>query len=70
MTPNPKGLIQPDDADRITAALTARDESYAELRAAVLDAAAHGAAVRELAEFTGMSTNTITRWKREARSET
>lgn len=68
MTPQPKGLIPPDDAARITAALAARDESYDELVAAVLEAADHGASVRELAEFTGMSTNTITRWKRGERA--
>lgn len=66
--PQHRGLIAPDDASRISAALAAREAAYDELVAAVLDAAAHGASVRELAEFTGLSTNTITRWKRGERA--
>ncbi|WP_062516501.1 helix-turn-helix domain-containing protein [Demequina gelatinilytica] len=68
MSPQHKGLIPATDQARIRAALAARDASYDELVAAVLDAAEHGASVRELAEFTGLSTNTITRWKRGERA--
>lgn len=69
MSPQHKGLIPADDQARIRAAMTAREAAYDELVAAVIDAAEHGASVRELAEFTGLSTNTITRWKRDARAE-
>lgn len=67
MTPNPKRVLDPDDARRIKSALSRQERSYAELRAAVLDAAENGASVRVLAEFTGMSTNTISRWKSEGK---
>jgi len=65
VSPNPKRVLTPDDAETIRAAMTAHEASYERLRAAVLDAADHGAGVRALAEFTGMSTSTIQRWKNE-----
>lgn len=59
----PRGWVPETDAARILAAMAARDASETELRAAVLDAVAHGASVRELADLTGMSPATIQRWK-------
>lgn len=50
---------------RIHAALTAREEAEAELRAAVVAALKGGGSIREVAIIAGMSTNTIQRWGRE-----
>ncbi|WP_171024171.1 helix-turn-helix domain-containing protein [Microbacterium sp. 5K110] len=67
MAPNPKRALAPADEQRLRAALDAHESSYDELRAAVLAASANGASVRVLAEFLGKSTNTISRWKTDAR---
>lgn len=67
MSPSPRGTVRPEDAERILAALAARQDSEAELRAAVLASVANKGSVRELAALTGLSTNTVSRWKREAR---
>ncbi len=65
VTPQHRGIISDDDQARIRAALDGRDAAEQELRAAVLTAVKHGASVRELGAFTGLSTNTISRWKRD-----
>jgi transposase len=62
--PQKRGLINDADQARILTALRERDEWEAALRESVVAAARHGASVRELAAFTGLSTNTISRWKR------
>jgi transcriptional regulator with XRE-family HTH domain len=62
--PQKRGLINDADQARIRTALEQRDEVLAEIRESVVAAAKHGASVRELAAFTGLSTNTISRWKR------
>jgi transposase len=62
--PQKRGLINDADQARIRTALRERDEWEAALRESVIAAAQHGASVRELAAFTGLSTNTISRWKR------
>lgn len=64
VTPQHRGIISDDDQARIRAALEGRDAAEQELRAAVLAAVKRGASVRELGAFTGLSTNTISRWKR------
>jgi len=64
VTPQHRGILSDADQQRIRAAMTGRDEAEQELRDAVLAAAKHGASVRELGAFTGLSTNTISRWKR------
>ena len=64
VSPQNRGVIKPADQKRLRAALASREASDAEMRAAVLAAAAHGSSVREIAAFTGLSTNTISRWKR------
>lgn len=64
VTPQIRGIPKPEDVDRIMAALAAQKGADVEVRKAVLAAVKHGASVRELAAATGLSTNTITRWKR------
>lgn len=65
VAPNPKRPIEPADQDAIRRAMDNHEAAYYALRDAVRTAARNGASVRELAEFTGMSTNTISRWKRD-----
>jgi ATP-dependent exoDNAse (exonuclease V) alpha subunit len=65
VAPQPRGILSAEDQVRLTQAAEARAEADAEMRRAVLVAVSRGASVRELAAFTGLSTNTISRWKRE-----
>ena len=66
VSPNPKRHLAPVDEQRLRDALRAYEKSYSQLRAAVVGATLTGASVRAIAEFTGMSTNTISRWKNES----
>ena len=63
VSPNPKRHLTPADEERLRDALRAYEKSYDQLRAAVVEASRNGASVRAIAEYTGMSTNTISRWK-------
>lgn len=69
VSPNPKRVLEPEDETAIRGAMTAARRADQAVRDAVFTAAQHGASVRSLAEFTGMSTNTIHRWKMEARQK-
>ncbi|MCM0622898.1 hypothetical protein [Nocardioides bruguierae] len=62
----PRGVVTDEDAERVLAAKQARDEAETALRAAVVVALMHGASHRELSKVSGLSTNTIQRWAREA----
>ena len=66
VTPQHRGLLSETDRARILAAIDARDTAEREIRDAVLAAARNGASVREMADSLDVSTNTISRWKREA----
>lgn len=63
---NPKRVLSAEDEAEIRDAMRWSESAQAHLRKMVLAAHAHGASVRSLAEFTGMSTNTIMRWKKDA----
>ncbi|MDR6172668.1 DNA-directed RNA polymerase specialized sigma24 family protein [Curtobacterium sp. SORGH_AS776] len=63
---NPKRVLSAEDEQAIRDVLNRAQAVQDEVRTAVLTAHAHGASVRSLAEFTGMSTNTIMRWKKDA----
>ncbi|APE11563.1 hypothetical protein BO226_22100 [Rhodococcus sp. 2G] len=65
MTPQKRGLIPDPERARILTAMRARDDAEVELRAAVVAGLLAGGSVREMADLTGMSTNTIQRWGRE-----
>lgn len=69
VSPNPKRVLSPDDETMIRDAMSLRDYADKGLRESILRAVEHGASVRVLAEFTGMSTNTISRWKADAREK-
>jgi len=62
--PQKRGLLSDIGRGRIAAAKKLRDAAEAAYREEVLAEAERGASVRELAAFTGLSTNTISRWKR------
>ena len=66
MTPQKRGLVQSSDQARILAALQGKEAAHRELHDSVVAALEHGGSVREVAELSGLSTNTISRWKREA----
>jgi hypothetical protein len=59
----PEGVV-PEWTPHVLDVMRKRDEAQIALRESVVTAARHGASVRELAAFTGLSTNTISRWKR------
>ena len=65
MTPQKRGVIPDAERARILAAMTAAKDADTELRAAVVAGLLAGGSVREMADLTGMSTNTIQRWGRE-----
>lgn len=56
-----RGTVPEPEQRRIRAALAARAAADAEVKAAVIESSG---SVRELARLTGLSTNTISRWKR------
>lgn len=64
---NPKRVLMAEDEQAIRDVLNRARAVQDEVRQVVLTAHSHGASVRSLAEFTGMSTNTIMRWKKEGR---
>jgi hypothetical protein len=64
---NSKRVLSAEDEQAIRNAMQVASAAQEGVRAAILTAVNHGASVRVLAEFTSMSTSTISRWKREAR---
>lgn len=65
VSPNPEKPISVEDQSRIRAAMDAHESTRQALRDAVLDAKGNGAGMRALQTFTGFSTNTINRWRKE-----
>lgn len=68
VAPQKRGILSDEDRARIVAALEGRDAADARLHDAIRAAADNGASVRMMADSLGVSTNTISRWKR-TRSE-
>jgi len=60
---NPRLPVSVEDAALIRAALQAKVEADANLRAVVRDVCSRSS-VREVASVAELSTNTVTRWKR------
>ncbi|MGH3804085.1 MAG: hypothetical protein ACRDTD_28915, partial [Pseudonocardiaceae bacterium] len=67
VTAQRRGVIPEAESSRILAALKSRAAAEVELRAAVVAGLRAGGSVREMAEVTGMSTNTIQRWGHDGR---
>lgn len=61
--------LSPDEptARRLHAAATNLDNARAELKAAVIDAKTAGVSFHEISRITGVSTNSLQSWVREAK---
>lgn len=68
VSPNPKRVLSRADEKLLKDALAQRDWADMHLRTVVVELSERSS-VRVLAEFTGMSTNTISRWKADARGD-
>lgn len=64
--PRPRGEMSAPARCLIEDAKQRRDDADADYRSAVVHALSEGASFAEVAKFTGLSTNTLQRWKREA----
>lgn len=62
----PRGALSKEQQRRIQRAFSKQAEAERAYRAEVLAAMAEGASFAEMSTFTGLSTNTLQRWKREA----
>lgn len=64
--PRPRGEVTDKQRARLDALEYALCEAQREYREAVLRTLAQGASFAEVSKATGLSTNTLQRWKREA----
>lgn len=64
--PRARGSLDDAQLRRIARAAEKRDAADAAYRAEVLAVMAEGASFSEMAKATGLSTNTLQRWKRES----
>lgn len=62
----PRGVLTEQQRMRLESLRIAVDETQADYRAAVVLTLAQGASFSEVSKATGLSTNTLQRWKREA----
>jgi DNA-directed RNA polymerase specialized sigma24 family protein len=63
----PRGELTPQQERRLARAAEKAAAAQDYYRAEVVKALSEGASFVEVAKFTGLSTNTLQRWKREAR---
>ena len=64
--PRPRGILSDDQRHNIDQLRFRLDAVQAGYRKAITDALASGASFSEVSKATGLSTNTLQRWKREA----
>lgn len=64
MTPQHRGLVPGPQGRRIIEALALRAESQLQVELAVADALKAGGSVREVADFSGLSTTTVQKYGR------
>ncbi len=64
----PRGELTKEQLSEIGWAHKAMEQETARYRRAVLRALGEGASFAEVSKATGLSTNTLQRWKREARA--
>lgn len=62
----PRGELDADRRKRLARLAEKANDAKAELRAEALQALADGGSFAWVSEVTGLSTNTLQRWKREA----
>lgn len=65
VTPQPRGVVPPEHAARIHAAIAGKEAADTELRESVVDALKAGASVREVMKVSGLANDTVQRWGRE-----
>lgn len=63
----PRGALTRDQLSKIGWAKKAMDQETERYRRAVVQALHEGASFAEVAKATGLSTNTLQRWKRDAK---
>lgn len=63
----PRGELTPAQVRRLTRAAERRQQAEVDYRAEVLAVMAEGASFAQTSQATGLSTNTLQRWKREAK---
>jgi len=63
----PRGTLTEQQLKRLSGAAKRQVEADAEWRATVVAIMAEGGSFAEVSKVTGLSTNTLQRWKREAR---
>lgn len=61
-----RGVLSDAQLRRLAKAAAKRDQAAEEYRAEVVKVLAEGGSFSEVANATGLSTNTLQRWKREA----
>lgn len=66
--PRARGSLTDEQEQRLRLAAERRAEAEATYRAECVAALAEGASFAEVAAFTGLSTNTLQRWKRESKA--
>jgi hypothetical protein len=64
--PRPRGTLSPAREHRLGVARYRAEQAQARYRDEVVGALADGASFSWVSEVTGLSTNTLQRWKREA----
>lgn len=62
----PRGALTPEQLRRLTRSAEKRERAEAAYRANVLAVMAEGGSFAEVAKATGLSTNTLQRWKHES----
>lgn len=62
VSPQARGIIPPDDAQRLAAARDAKEAADDEFRSAVVDALKAGGSIREVAQLAEISTRTVQDW--------
>lgn len=62
VSPQARGIIPPDNANRLAAARDAKEAADDEFRSAVVDALKAGGSIREVAQLAAISTRTVQDW--------
>ena len=65
VTPQHRGIVPPNHAAAVLAALKAEDEADIAARRAVAEALKAGGSIREVMKLTGLANETVQRWGRE-----
>lgn len=67
VSPRPRGSLSDEQARRLDMAIGDLEKSKQRARETVAAVLSEGASFMEVSKATGLSTNTLQRWKREAR---